>query len=94
MTQVTYTELRQNLARYLDEAVDNRAPITVTRQGGKEPVVLMALSDFEGWQETVHLLSDPVNAALLLESIRQLDAGQSVPYDPDQPIDGGRRAAE
>ena len=85
MTQVTYSELRQNLARYLDEAVDSRAPIVVTRQGGREPVVLMALSEFEGWQETVHLLSDPANAAILLESIRQLNAGQVVQYDPANP---------
>ena len=75
MTHVTYSELRQNLARYLDEATDSRAPIVVTRQGGKEPVVFMALSEFEGWQETVHLLSSPANAAILLESIGQLEAG-------------------
>ena len=75
MTHITYSELRQNLARYLEEATDSRAPIVVTRQGGKEPVVLMALSEFEGWQETVHLLSSPANAAILLESIGQLEAG-------------------
>ncbi len=84
MTHVTYTELRQNLARYLDEAVDSRAPIVVTRQGGKEPVVLMALSEFEGWQETVHLLSDPAEAAILLESIRQVEAGQVERHDMDE----------
>ena len=38
MTHISYSELRQNLARYLDETVASRAPIVVTRQGGKEPV--------------------------------------------------------
>jgi antitoxin YefM len=76
MTHISYTELRQNLARYLDETVANRAPIVVSRQGGKEPVVFMPLSEFEGWQETVHLLSSPRNAEHLLESIRQAEAGQ------------------
>jgi len=76
MTHISYTELRQNLARYLDEAVANRTPIVVTRQGGKEPVVLMPLQEFEGWQETVHLLSSPRNAEHLLESVRQAEAGE------------------
>jgi len=31
MDQVSYTNLRQNLARYLDQAADSRAPILVTR---------------------------------------------------------------
>jgi len=76
MTHISYTELRQNLARYLDETVANRTPIVVTRQGGKEPVVFMPLQEFEGWQETVHLLSSPRNAERLLESIRQAEDGQ------------------
>ena len=76
MTHISYTELRQNLARYLDETVANRTPIVVTRQGGKEPVVFMPLQEFEGWPETVHLLSRPRNAERLLESIRQAEDGQ------------------
>ena len=52
MGYVTYTDLRENLARYMDEAVDSRAPIVVTRQG-KPAVVMMSLEEFEGWQETV-----------------------------------------
>jgi antitoxin YefM len=30
---------------------------------------------FHGWQETVHLLSNPVNAARLLRSIRSAGTG-------------------
>ncbi len=41
MRQVAYTELRQNLARIMDEAVDSRAPILVTRQAGKGSVVIL-----------------------------------------------------
>lgn len=75
MGSVTYTELRENLARYMDEAVESRAPIVVTRQG-KSPVVMMSLEEFEGWQETVLLLSNPRNAEVLLRSIRDADAGR------------------
>lgn len=75
MTEISYTELRRNLARYLDETTTSREPIVVTRQG-KEPLVFMPLQEFEGWQETVHLLSSPRNAEHLLESIEQIKAGK------------------
>jgi antitoxin YefM len=76
MTHVSYTDLRQNLSRYLDEAVDAGAPIVVTRQGGKGNVVMISEAEFAGWQETVHLLSSPKNARRLLRSAQQADAGQ------------------
>ena len=75
MVQVSYSELRQNLARYLDEAVDNLAPILVTRQNGKGNVVILSEEEFEGWQETVHLLRSPANATWLLNSVRSADDG-------------------
>jgi antitoxin YefM len=75
MSHITYRELRQNLARYLDEAVESRAPIVVTRQGGKGNVVMLSEDEFAGWQETVHLLSNPANAERLLRSVRAADAG-------------------
>ena len=77
MGHVSYTDLRQNLARYLDEAVESRAPLLVTRQNGKGDVVMLSAEEFAGWQETVHLLSSPRNAERLMRSIRQLEAGQS-----------------
>lgn len=75
MSQVSYTDLRQNLARYLDEAVTSRAPILVTRQGGKGNVVLLSEEEFAGWQETVHLLRSPANAKRLLASTGAADEG-------------------
>ena len=77
MAQVSYTDLRQSLAHYMDEAVENRTPILVTRQGGKGNVVILSEEEFEGWQETVHLLRTPANARRLLQSIRAADAGQA-----------------
>lgn len=80
MIHVSYTDLRNNLAAYMDRANDDRAPILVTRQG-KEPVVLLAASEYEVMSETAHLLSSPRNAARLLESVAQADAGQFVEHD-------------
>ena len=85
MGHVTYTELRQNLARYMDQAVEDRIPILVTRQGNKGNVVILSEEEFEGWQETVYLLSNPANAKRLLESIQEADAGLTTEHELIEP---------
>jgi antitoxin YefM len=77
MENVSYTELRQNLSRYLDEAVASHAPILVTRQAGKGNVVLVSEEEFSGWQETMHLLGHPANARHVLASVKAADSGQA-----------------
>ena len=72
---VTYTDFRERLAAYMDQVWDSRAPLHVTRQGGR-PVVVMSEEEFDGWRETVHLLRSPANARRLLESILAANAGK------------------
>lgn len=79
MDVVNYSTARQNLAGLMDKVTQDRAPVIVTRQGA-EDVVLMSLSEFEGWQETVHLLASPANAEHLRRSIEQLNSGQTVEW--------------
>jgi antitoxin YefM len=73
MSHVSYSELRNNLASYMEEVCDSRAPLVVTRQNARS-VVLISEEDYEGLMETVHLLKSPANAARLLRSIK--DAGR------------------
>jgi antitoxin YefM len=76
MAVVTYTYARQNLARIMDRAVKDRAPITVTRQGA-DPVVVIAADEFAAMEETLHLLSSPRNAKRLLDSIAEAERGRT-----------------
>jgi antitoxin YefM len=76
MEAITYTEARNNLARTMDKVNDDHAPIIITRQNG-QPVVMMALEDFEAWQETDYLLRSPANARRLLESVEQDRGGRT-----------------
>ncbi len=92
MAHVSYTDLRQNLARYMDEVVDSRAPLVITRQGGKGNVVMIAEEEWEGWMETLHLLGSPRNAERLKESIRRLDAGEGEEHEPVTPDTAADRA--
>ena len=67
MANVSYTELRSNLAAYMDQVCDDRAPLVVTRQNARS-VVMLSEEEYEGLVETVHLLKSPANAARLLRS--------------------------
>lgn len=79
-SHVGFTEFRQNLATHLDEVVDSRAPLLVTRKGGRS-VVVIAEEEWRGVEETLHLMSNPHNAKHLLDSIAELDAGKGIERD-------------
>jgi antitoxin YefM len=91
MANVSYSELRNNLASYMDQVCDDRAPLLVTRQNARS-VVLISEEDYEGLMETVHLLKSPANAARLLRSIEQADQGQLTVRDIVEPAEAGSKA--
>jgi antitoxin YefM len=74
MAHVTYSDLRNNLASYMDAVCDDRAPLFVTRRNART-VVLLSEEDYEGLMETIHLLKSPANAIRLLRSIEETDKG-------------------
>ena len=80
METVSYSELRQKLKAHMDRVCADRAPLLVTRQGG-EPVVMLSLAEYEGLEETLHLLASPVNAERLLHSIAEAEAGRLAEHD-------------
>ncbi|UPK32264.1 type II toxin-antitoxin system prevent-host-death family antitoxin [Bradyrhizobium sp. 186] len=84
MANVSYTELRSNLAAYMDQVCDDRAPLVVTRQNARS-VVMLSEEEYEGLVETVHLLKSPANAARLLRSIKEADEGRLVEHELIEP---------
>lgn len=75
MDVISYSRARQNLARLMDKVSDDRAPLIVTRRGGRS-VVVLALEEYRGMEETLHLMRSPANARRLSSSIRALDRGE------------------
>lgn len=75
MNSISYTEARERLASVWDEAISSRQPVAISRRG-KESVVLVAMDEWEGLQETAHLLRSPANASRLLEALTRLGEGQ------------------
>jgi antitoxin YefM len=80
VAHVSYTELRGNLAAYMDQVCDDRTALVVTRQNARS-VVMLSEEEYEGLMETVHLLKSPANAARLLQSVKEADEGRLVEHD-------------
>ncbi|MGW1137845.1 type II toxin-antitoxin system Phd/YefM family antitoxin [Streptomyces zhihengii] len=74
MRTMTYTESRAKYAETLNSVVDDREEVIVTR-AGREPVVIVALAEYESLKETAYLLRSPENARRLLASIDRLENG-------------------
>jgi len=83
MDTVSYSDLRQRLKAHMDRVCADRAPLLVTRRRG-EAVVIMAQSEYESMEETMHLLSTPENAERLLRSVAQAAAGGLIEHDIDE----------
>ena len=76
MTHVSYSDLRNNLAKYMDEVTTSHAPLHVTRRNAGT-VVMLSESDYDSMMETMYLLSSRRNAAELMEAIEQADRGEA-----------------
>ena len=76
MQAITYSEARNNLATHLDRVV-NDCDITVITRQKAEAAVLMSLSEYESWVETLHLLRGK-NAARLLKSVANIKARKNI----------------
>ncbi|MEU8854389.1 MULTISPECIES: type II toxin-antitoxin system Phd/YefM family antitoxin [Streptomyces] len=74
MRTMTYTESRARYAETLDAVVDDREEVIITR-AGHDPVVIVALDEYESLKETAYLLRSPENARRLLASIDRLESG-------------------
>ncbi|NBB90500.1 MAG: type II toxin-antitoxin system prevent-host-death family antitoxin [Spirochaetes bacterium] len=68
MDAVSYSDLRQNLKRYLDRVYGDREALIVTRKDN-ENVVMISLDEYNSLVETSYLLSSEANAKHLSESL-------------------------
>ncbi|MBL8174724.1 MAG: type II toxin-antitoxin system prevent-host-death family antitoxin [Bryobacterales bacterium] len=72
-TETSYTNLREHLAKFLDQVTAQQEIIVVRRKEGQD-VALIDARELEGLLETAHLLRAPKNAKRLLKGLRR--AGQ------------------
>jgi antitoxin YefM len=72
MKAVNYSELRQNLKDNLDAVSDNAELLLVHRPKGKS-IVMMSLNEYNGLEETLHLLQSKENRQRLEMSVENIN---------------------
>lgn len=77
---VTATEARKNLFALIATAGKPGAFVMISHAGTPK-VVMMSLEEFEGWQETLEILSDPELAKDIKKELRDVKKGKSVPWE-------------
>jgi len=70
MNAVTVREAKSNLEQLIRLAVQDLEQTIVVTDAGEKAVVV-SLDEFNSWQETLYLLSNPANAAHLRRSLAE-----------------------
>ena len=76
MNVMTYSEARAGFKQAMDDVCRHHDPTVITRQRG-EHVVMMSLADYNSMEETMYLLSNPVNAERLMRGVEKVKAGRT-----------------
>jgi len=77
MKVVTYSHARNALKSILDEVVQDADVTIISRRDAEGDAVVMSLDNYNSIMETLHLTSNPANAAALAKAIEQDKAGQA-----------------
>lgn len=75
MDAITTNQAKSNLDSLVDRVIANMQPTILCNENGNK-AVLISLDEFSAWQETMYLLSNPVNASRLLASIQSAESGR------------------
>jgi len=75
MNVITIKDARHNLDSLIAKVLSNAEPAIITTDNGQQ-IVLLPLDEFNAWQETAYLLSNPANAAHLRQSIVEAQQGK------------------
>ena len=77
MNATTVKEAKKHLDRLIEQVNADAEPTIICGDQGQK-AVLLSLEEFNSWQETLYLLSNPVNAEHLYQSIAEAKAGKTL----------------
>ncbi|MFA4874521.1 MAG: type II toxin-antitoxin system Phd/YefM family antitoxin [bacterium] len=80
MKSIKATDAKKHLLEILRDADESFERYCITRNG--EPkAILMSVDDYEGWLETLAILSDKKAVAEIRKARRELNAGKAIPFE-------------
>jgi antitoxin YefM len=84
MNATTVNEAKNNLDRLIEQVTADAEPTIICGDQGQK-AVLLSLDEFNSWQETLYLLSNPANATHLRQSIAEAKAGKTLERELIEP---------
>jgi len=79
-TTKSATEVRNNFFDILDEVESSSVPYTITK-AGKPRAILMSAQEYESWQETLDIMSDPQIVAGIKEGLDDLKQNRTNSFE-------------
>jgi antitoxin YefM len=76
MKTLSITEAKSNLEQLIRQVLAGAEPTIVVAENG-DRVVCLSLDEYNSWQETVYLLTNPANADHLRQSLAEAEAGKA-----------------
>ncbi len=77
---MTSTEARKNFFAMLKELETPGTSILITHQGHPKGMFI-PVDDYEGWMETLDIMSDPEEVAAIREAMKEVERGEVVDYE-------------
>ena len=74
MNTTTISSAKQNLENLIRQVENDAEPILIVLDEDRK-AVLISEREFNSWQETIYLLSNPANAEHLRKSLAEADSG-------------------
>lgn len=79
-TTKSATEVRKDFFDILDQVENSGIPYTITK-GGKPVVVMMSAEEYESWEETLDIMSDPEAVKGIEEGLDDLKHGRTYSFE-------------
>lgn len=74
------TEVREKLTELVDEVNDKFEQIEITKNG-KPRAVIMSAEEFDGWKETLEVMSDPKLMRDIKQAEKDFKEGKTIPWE-------------
>ena len=79
-TTIPANQARQNFYNLLNQVIEEDKIIKVHRRNGQR-VVMMSEEEFESWQETLEIMSDPELMASIKQGQKELKEGKGISWE-------------
>ena len=85
MRTTNFTDLRNNLKKYLDAVTNDSDTVIINRDGGTG-AVLISLDEYNAIKETEYIMSSPAMMEAIREGERDIKEGRFVSQQPGESI--------